>query len=403
MHQQVELPTSSPVNLSRPGLSDPRVLMKEQLPQWLQPFLTWLTAKPAPGEVAKIIPGASFVRSAVLWSLGGFVVTMADVESFMPGQLLFWVLLAMGMIATTCGLGLFQVVVFHHCSHGTIFKNRDMNRRIGKLVSSILLFKHFDLYQRGHMVHHSANKLFTVEDEFTDFVMETCGLAPSLEKRELWRRILLDLASPRFHGKFLWRRLCVSLHSHDRYHNLCGIAFYTLMFGIAWWTGCLEAVMIAWVIPVTILLQVATVFRILCEHRFPAAEVIERRGKEFVCLATAAVFPGAMPPAASATTMKGILAWLLWWANMLTVQLFVRLFVLVGDAPCHDFHHRRPAAKRWTDYIHARQADADAGCPGFPVNYIETWGLFRAINENLESMSKTLPSLISHGDEHSAS
>ncbi len=398
MHQQVELLEAEFVNLSRPVKDDPRMLMAERLPDWLQPFLTWLTAKPAAGEEAKVISGSTYVRSAVLWTLGGCVASTATIACFGTGQFLFWVLLPVAMIATTCGLGLFQVVVFHHCSHGTIFKNRDWNRRVGRTVSSILLFKHFDLYQRGHMVHHSANKLFTVEDEFTDFVMETCGLAPSLEKRELWRRLLLDLVSPKFHGKFLWRRICVSLNSHDRHHNMCGIGFYLLLIGIGGSTGLLAPVLVAWVIPVTILLQIATVFRILCEHRFPAAEVIERRGKEFVCLATAAVFPGVRPPAASAATARGFALWTIWWANMLTIQLFVRLFVLVGDAPCHDFHHRRPAAKRWTNYIHARQADADAGCPGFPVNYIETWGLFRAIDENLESMSKTAATLIVHSE-----
>ena len=398
MHQQVELPQADLVNLSRSSDHDPRMIMADRLPQWLQPFLTWLTAKPAPGEDAKPISGPSYVRNALLWTIGGFVLSIAAIAHFSATELLFWVLLTLSMVATTCGLGLFQVVVFHHCSHGTIFKNRDWNKRIGRTVSSILLFKHFDLYQRGHMVHHSANKLFTVEDEFTDFVMETCGLAPSLEKHELWRRLLLDLVSPRFHAKFLWRRICVSLNSHDRHHNMLGIGFYVLLVGVGGSTGLLVPVLLAWLIPVTILLQIATVFRILCEHRFPAAEVIERRGKEFVCLATAAVFPGALPPASSAATMRGFALWVLWWANMLTVQLFVRLFVLVGDAPCHDFHHRRPAAKRWTNYIHARQADVDAGCPGFPVNYIETWGLFRAINENLESMSKTAAGLIGDGE-----
>jgi hypothetical protein len=169
---------------------------------------------------------------------------------------------------------------------------------------------------------------------------------------------------------------------------MIGIGMWASLTGICWATGFLTTLMIAWVFPVAILLQIATVFRILCEHRFPAAEVIERRGKEFVCLATAAVFPGSAPPDRLATTVEGSITWLGWWANMLTVQLFVRLFVLVGDAPCHDFHHRRPATKRWSNYIYARQADADAGCPGFPANYIETWGLFQAIDENLESMSQ---------------
>jgi fatty acid desaturase len=388
MNQDLILFDVQSSNRDYPSESDPRRMMAERLPQLLQPFLTWLTAKPAPGEAAKAVTGTSYVRSATVWTFAGCALSMTAIACLSARQPLFWLLLPIGLIATTSGLGLFQVVVFHHCAHGTVFKNREWNRHIGRLVSSILLFKHFDLYQKGHMVHHSANKLFTVEDEFTDFVMETCGLAPSLEKHQLWQRILLDLVSPWFHAQFLFRRICVSLNSHDRRHNMCGIAFYALLLGLGWRTGLLDAVFIAWMIPVTILLQVATVFRILCEHRFPAAEVIERRGKEFVCLATAAVFPGVHPPTSSATTARGFALWVMWWANMLTQQLLVRLFVLVGDAPCHDFHHRRPATKQWTNYIHARQADVDAGCPGFPVNYIETWGLFCAINENLESMSK---------------
>jgi hypothetical protein len=99
------------------------------------------------------------------------------------------------------------------------------------------------------------------------------------------------------------------------------------------------------------------------------------------------VFPGVEPPGLRLASVDGFAAWTRWWAEMLTVQLFVRLFVLVGDAPCHDFHHRRPG-KRWTDYTHARQSDADAGCPGFPLNYVDSWGLFRAIDENFAAMAR---------------
>src|SRR3546814_20241956 len=74
---------------------------------------------------------------------------------------------------------------------------------------------------------------------------------------------------------------------------------------------------------------------------------------------------------------------------MLTVHLFSRLFVLVGDAPCHDYHHRRPGSRKWPSYIHERQADLLRGCPAYPVTYIETWGLFRAIDENLASLRAT--------------
>jgi hypothetical protein len=82
-----------------------------------------------------------------------------------------------------------------------------------------------------------------------------------------------------------------------------------------------------------------------------------------------------------------------WWAEMLTWHLFVRLFVLVGDAPCHDFHHRKPATRRWTNYIHARESDLQAG-GGCQAGYFETWGLIRAVDRMLGSLAATAPATI---------
>ena len=367
--------------------SDPRVIMFLQLPQLWQPFLTWLTARPAPGEAMRPATPLGFVRAAVLWTLAGIALGLLALA--IPARAA-WLLLLPGWLFTCCGLGLFQVVVFHHCAHGTVFRGRARNRQVGRLLSALLLFKHFDAYQREHMLHHSPRKLLTGEDEFADFVFTMCGLRPGLAKRALWRRVLWVLASPLFHARFLVRRLRASVLSPDWAHDAVGIALWTGAAGAAAWAGRPGAFLLLWVLPVTVLLQVATVLRILCEHRFPDAAVISARGKEFVCRATAGVFPGAMPPDRGA----GPVAWAGWWLQMLLVQLPVRLFVLVGDAPCHDFHHRRPATRRWTGYIHARQQDADAGCPGFPLNYGETWGLFRAIDENLATLAATPPELL---------
>jgi len=100
-----------------------------------------------------------------------------------------------------------------------------------------------------------------------------------------------------------------------------------------------------WVLPLTVLLQLATVGRILIEHRFPDPAHSGERDKVFQCRATLGVFPGSAPPAHDAATLRGFVAWAGWWAAMLTVQLLVRVLVLVADAPCHDFHHRRPSSR----------------------------------------------------------
>lgn len=364
--------------------ANPRLAMHHRLPRGFQPFLTWLTAQPAPDEAPRDRSPLRFVVVALGQTLLGAVLTVAALQFCPP-------LAALGMALTTAGLGLFQVVVFHHCSHGTVFRNRDTNTAVGRLVSAILLFKHFDHYKHEHMLHHSNNKLLTEEDEFADFVFNTCRLEAGVDLAVLRRRVLLNLLSPVFHARFAFRRVRAAWGSHDAQHNVSGIAVWTAMALAALATGHWLAFLLAWVVPVTVLLQAATVGRILCEHSFPEAELIAARGRDLTAHATGGVFPGAMPPAAQATSARGALAWLGWWLNMLVVQVCVRLVVLVGDAPCHDYHHRKPASRRWTDYIHARHNDAEAGSKVFTADYKETWGLFRAVDATLASLSRLPP------------
>ena len=372
--------------------SNPRQAMHERLPGVVQPFLTWLTAQPAPGEPLVERSPLSFVAAALLQTILGAALSVAALQLCLP-------LVLAGLLVTTSGLGLLQVVVFHHCSHGTVFKRRapderDLNVLVGRLVSAILLFKHFDLYKRGHMLHHSNNKLLTEEDEFADFVFNTCRLEAGVPHAELRRRVLLSLASPLFHGRFLVRRVKAAWLSHDRWHNLAGMGTWAVLAASAMAAGQATAFIVAWVVPVTILLQAATVGRILCEHSFPNTDLIAARGKDFTARATSGVFPGVMPPRAKACSVPGLLLWLGWWANMLTVQLLVRVFVLVGDAPCHDYHHRKPASRRWTSYIQARQQDVAAVADGPRAGYSEIWGLFRAVDGTLASLSRLPPGTV---------
>ncbi len=373
--------------------STPREQMAERLPRAVQPFLTWLTAKPAPHEEAPHRSAMGFLAGALAWIGAGVLLTILPflVSSSLPA---IWLAVPIGLLLTCCGLGLFQVVIFHHCSHGTVFQTREANRRAGRLISSLLLFKRFDDYQREHMLHHSAKKLLTEEDEFADFVLGLLGLEAGLSKKELWRRLLVCTFSPMFHWKFFVRRVEKSLFTGDAAHDWPGRVFWGGAIVATLATGTFWIFALAWILPVTVLLQIATIYRIIVEHAFPEAELVAARNKDFVCHATLGVFPGREPPAERATTPAGFFAWGAWWAEMLTVQLFVRLFVLVGDAPCHDFHHRRPATRRWTTYAHARQSDLDAGSPGFPAGYFECWGLFAAVDRNLASLAATLPETI---------
>jgi fatty acid desaturase len=358
--------------------------MALRLPRAVQPFLTWLTGRPAPGERSRSRAPWTFLFEAIVWTAIGLLVGIAGVAAHGPAAS---ALIALSLVSTTAGVSLFQVAVFHRCAHGHLFVDRRHNRDVGRLVSALLLFKHFDRYRQEHMSHHSVRTLLTESDEFTDFVLGLCRLEPGMSKRRLWRRVLASLVSPRFHTRFLVRRAQMSWRSGDRLHDTVGIAAWAIAAAGCAVAGWLVPFFVVWVLPVTWLLQCVTVARILIEHRFPDPAHCGERDKVFQCRATLGVFPGSAPPVHDAATPRGLVAWGGWWADMLTVQLLVRAVVLVADAPCHDFHHRRPSSSRWTDYAHARQDDLDAGCPGYPINYGETWGLVRAIDENLEALS----------------
>ena len=126
MYVSRESLAAQPVSFDTWLRDDPRVAMAERLPAALQPFLTWLTAKPAPGEAAVPRKPMHFVRSACGLVLVGCLLSVLALT--LSHGILLVAALALGMLLTTSGLGLFQVVIFHHCSHGTVFSTRARNR-----------------------------------------------------------------------------------------------------------------------------------------------------------------------------------------------------------------------------------------------------------------------------------
>jgi fatty acid desaturase len=374
---------SAPVERTAADPQEQRAEMARRLPAFVQPFLTWLTALPAPGAAYVERTPMHHLAVAVAWSIGGIGSTVLAILA--GGDLLL--IVPFGMIATTAGMGVLQAVIYHHCSHGTVLKTRRGNRALGKLISLLLLIKDFDAYQKEHMLHHSPRKLLTTEDEFLDYLIRFVGVTPAMTQRQLRRGIGLSFVSPYFHCRFLLARISACLLSRDAVQNSIGIVAWGTGLWLAHWTGTLTLVAVVWLIPATVLFQIATTLRTLAEHRVPSPDLIAARDRAFVGMATAGVFAGAAVPQDASTPLDAAIDWAFWWGEMLTVHLFARVFVLVGDAPAHDYHHRRPGSRKWPSYIHERSRDEESGCAGFPVNYLSTLGLFRAIDENIASLA----------------
>jgi len=372
-------------------LEDPRAAMARRLPAAVQPLITRITAMPAPGERAHGVSTKgplvdAIVRMGVGASLAAAAVAMDGAAA--------WLLYALGAILSVSGLGIVQVVLFHYCAHGAVFRSQKLNVLVGRAISIIFLFKYFDDYKREHIQHHRSQKLITEEDEFATFVVGVCGMRPGMSRRALWLKLALNLVSPVFHGKFLYLRLKGNLVSGHPSHGWRFAAFWAAFLGLAAATGMEAELALAWLLPLTVFLQIATVFRILCEHRIPEPELLQSRGKSLIVEATTGVFSGRPLPAESARTVRGFALWTLWWLDLLTLKALARLLVLVGDASCHDFHHRRPGVKNWPDAVYERAADKAKGCPGYPGNYIDVWGLMNAVDQNVRSLAAASPNLL---------
>ncbi len=372
--------------------NDYRAELAQRLPACVQPLISAIVGAPA--------PGAAFRRKSTVWplidaSLRLVVgVALALVGLSTEGWPAAFAMIALGGVLTVSGNGVVQVVVFHYCAHNGVFATEVVNRLVGRLISIVFLFKRFDDYKREHIQHHRAQKLITEEDEFASFVVKVCGLCPGMAHGRLRARLAFLLLSPRFHFAFLKLRVLGNFSSEDTAHARRFVVFWTAFIALTLISGFWLEVAVAWLLPLTIWLQIATVFRILCEHRFPDAQLLTVRGKALIANATTGVFSGRPAPMRRADPLANAAAWGMWWLDLLTLKLLARLIVLVGDAPAHDFHHRRPGTKHWPDALHERDADKRAGCPGYPTNYIDVWGLMAAIDANLAALSAADPGTI---------
>src|SRR5258708_33347884 len=85
--------------------ADPREEMARRLPAAVQGFLTWLTAKPAPGVAYAERRARRHLIAAFAWTVFGFALGGLAFSSLQFGA----TLLPLALLLISCGLGLFQV------------------------------------------------------------------------------------------------------------------------------------------------------------------------------------------------------------------------------------------------------------------------------------------------------
>jgi fatty acid desaturase len=380
---EMELTSFPVVNDSLPSndRSDPRISM-QHLPMLLQPFLTWVSGKPMVGQIAQ--RRNPFLYLFKVLALLGFGVFSSVIAVKLQGFGLL--LLIFSWMITVSSARQLQVVVVHHCAHKNFSGHRKLDKWIGRIVSALMFFRDFDGYERSHTDHH-RNPL-DADDETVKFLRHLTGIEPGKHLTELWRRLWISLISPKFHIQFLVARLISSLLVSSLIHRtlswLCLLSVLFLMEACNAWL----IFWVAWVFPLTVLYQVSTLLRLCSEHIWLPVGFDAKRNKSRYSQATVGIFLGDPVPSSGSSVVMSLSQWILWWSKLLIVHLPMRIFVLVGDTSCHDYHHRYPGSDDWANAVFTRQQDVDAGCPGWLNPYREVVGLFTAINLAFISLSQ---------------
>jgi hypothetical protein len=353
---------------------DPRSLMERDLPKWMQPFLTKLTAKPYTGEQShgdRVI--TNLVATFTFLILG---VSLSSIGSIAGSYYLE--LIPLGWIFTTHGTRNLRLTIIHACSHHSVFTVSKYNLWLGEFISILTLTPKFRDYQRGHTKIHHSRQLMNPGDETFNYLFNVVSFRPGMTVEAAWHHLWKTLFSPTFYIDRFAFRLVKTFISDSPFHNLLAVGFWSMILILVGFTNSWLTFILTWVIPISIFFESSSLLRQCVEHRFAPT----------TAQMTAAIFCGEATPQidANTTELERYLAWTNWWLRMLFYHLPSRFLVLTGDSPCHDWHHRNVGSRKWIASIFERQQEVEAG-----VKYYHDWGLLDAIDAVFQSFA-TQPS-----------
>lgn len=354
------------------------------LPGFVQPFLTWLTGRPLAGEKPWQLNWKHHLASAVLSVVFGVSLSVLAVT-----QLGWWlILLYPGWLLTTHSVRKLRAVISHQCSHDNFSGNQKLDSFIGEATSVVFLTQSYSAYAHEHIQGHHSKKHMTLEDPTVVFIFMMLQGRAGLSKEELWRRFYRAAFNPLFHLRFIWTRLSSAFRGRPLHLQAAIVLFWGGLITLTAITGQWPLFLFAWVVPLTVVLQISECYRLAGRHIFPSD--LSLRSREVLASYTNGIFLGDRTPSREMPILRRMGAWAWWWMRIAFVHLPGRLLVIVGDAPAHDYHHRFPKSPHWANYIHAREEVVHDPPSNWPL-LTEVWGVSAAVDACFESLSNANP------------
>ncbi|WP_327169430.1 fatty acid desaturase [Streptomyces subrutilus] len=364
---------------------DPRQSMTA-LPRVLQYPLTVFTGKALPEQEPLgwtptfhlLTATASMVVGVLLGTLG-YALGGACLLLLLPG----WAV-------TLHGMRNLRMMIYHQCSHRNMYRSRTPDRAIGHAISSLLVIQNFQRYSREHVSDHHATHHMTLQDPTVQAFLVSLGMHPGMTRRQMWRRLLGKLVSPRFHLAFAVSRVRSFAKESARTEKATALGLYGTAVLATALTGTWPALLLVWFVPLVPLFQISNTLRLCVKHTFPEPGLEDRRSRAYFASLTNAIFIGDRVPSPALPAGRRALAWSRWTLRLLFVHAPARYLVLTGDTVVHDYHHRHPRSADWADYLFARRQDAEEAAASGDRNrppYHEVWGLVPAISHVFDSLA----------------
>lgn len=377
----------------------------QAFPEWTQPFWTWLTGCALPGEKRTNATPWTYLSVTFGLVLLGLTVAVASVAALSVWTRWSPLALVTLFYAQLLAAGAFRtlhIVCAHHCIHRSFSGRLCTDRNVAELISVLIFMVPWEQYINDHVGVHHSKKLATQDDGDVRMLLDL-GFRPGMTRRQYWRKLATSVVSPKFHWQFTMARLRWNVLSPEtpRWRRAAAIAFHgslaLVAVGLSITLGSLfplSLYLFAWIVPLGPLFAISALIQWCSEHKWLIVETAAPGMPYRVLLArlTNGRFVGDVLPGSRAELgwLPWLGHWILWWLRLLFVHLWVRLYLLCGDLPVHDYHHRHARDKKWVQALYSR-ADAVAHPSPGDEPWTEVWNLTNAINSIFDTLSSLPP------------
>jgi len=337
--------------------------------KWIQTFLTWLTGMPYKGEEITNNSRFYYLASSIA-KLGVGVTASAWLWHELTKIIVLQVVPYLVIVGAARDL---LPSIAHMCIHCKFTGNRKTDHFISDCITTLLFLQDSEGYFVDHIKkHHNINMFATPEDPDAALLLRL-GFHPGLSKEAYWQKLYQTMISPSFHWFFLKRRFLSNYVTATLQRRIMALAWLIIIVTIVIQTNSFSTFIVSWVIPLTFCYHISALCQYCSEHLFFATSGSKSLGR----------FCGEALPKASFRECPQ--AWIGWLFRMIFYHLPVRIAVLPGTLPEHDFHHKYPSDSNWMNGKYSRQREIDAGVQG----YVDIWGLHNALDYVFEHLSNT--------------